>query len=221
MNGHDKNGIYLIPTATTLIVTLVLFSVALITILVARPTITRTRLGKVLAFLVLFFLPILCGVMGVSSEMERSKSTAFCLSCHTMESFGKSLYIDDPGHIPAAHFQNHRVPAEEACYTCHTEYAMFGTLKVKLYGLKHVYIYYLGTPPAPEKIKLYDPYNNRECLHCHLGARSFEEGAVHNADPATLPAIKANKLSCISSGCHDVAHDIDHLKDAKFWKASN
>jgi hypothetical protein len=41
---------------------------------------------------------------------------------------------------------------------------------------------------------------------------------VHNADPATLPAIKSNELSCLSSGCHEIAHDISHLKDAKFWK---
>jgi cytochrome c-type protein NapC len=206
------------PHATTLIVILVLFSAALIGVLVARPGITATRGGKILAFLVLFFLPILCGAMGVSSEMDRSKTTAFCLSCHTMEPWGQSLHIDDPNHIPAAHFQNHRVAANEACYTCHTDYAMFGTLKVKLAGLRHVYIYYLRTPPAPEKIKLYEPYNNRECLHCHAGARSFEEGATHTADPATLPAIRANTLSCLSSGCHDVVHDIAHLKEAKFWK---
>jgi cytochrome c-type protein NapC len=206
------------PHATTLIVILVLVSAALIGVLVARPGITATRGGKILAFLVLFFLPILCGAMGVSSEMDRSKTTAFCLSCHTMEPWGQSLHIDDPNHIPAAHFQNHRVAANEACYTCHTDYAMFGTLKVKLAGLRHVYIYYLGTPPAPEKIKLYEPYNNRECLHCHAGARSFEEGATHTADPATLPAIRANTLSCLSSGCHDVVHDIAHLKEAKFWK---
>jgi cytochrome c-type protein NapC len=209
------------PAATTLIVILVLFSAALIGVLVARPGITATRGGKILAFLVLFFLPILCGAMGVSSEMERSKTTAFCLSCHTMEAYGKSLHVDDSGYLPAAHFQNHRVPPDEACYTCHADYAMFGTIKVKLHGLRHVYIYYLSTPPAPENIKLYTPFNNRECLHCHLGARSFEEGAVHNADPATLPAIKSNKLSCVSSGCHDVVHDIAHLKDAKFWKESN
>ena len=203
------------PPATTLIVIWVLFSAALIGVLVARPGITGTRGGKILAFLVLFFLPILCGAMGVSSEMDRSKTTAFCLSCHTMEAFGKSLYVDDPGHIPAAHFQNHRVPPEEACYTCHTD------LKVKLHGLRHVYIYYLTTPPAPEDIKLYEPFNNRECLHCHLGARSFEEGSVHTADPATLQAVKSNKISCLSSGCHEVAHDIGHLKSAKFWKENN
>ena len=209
------------PSGTTLIVILVLFSAALIGVLVARPGITATRGGKMIAFLVLFFLPILSGAIGISSEMERSKTSSFCLSCHTMESYGKSLYVDDPNHIPAAHFQNHRVPSGEACYTCHTDYAMFGTLKVKLDGLRHVYIYYLGTPPAPENIKLYKPYNNRERLHCHQGARSFEEGATHTADPATLPAIKSNNLSCLSSGCHDVVHDISHLKEAKFWMEKN
>jgi cytochrome c-type protein NapC len=206
------------PHATTLIVILVLFSAALVAVVVVRPAVTATRIGKILAFLVLFFLPIFCGVMGVSNEMNRSESTGFCLSCHTMDSWGKSLYIDDPNHIPAAHFQNHRVPPDMACYSCHTDYAMFGTLKVKLAGLRHVYIYYLGTPPPPERVKLYEPFNNRECLHCHLEARSFEEGATHNADPATLPAIKSNALSCMSSGCHNVIHDIVNLKTVKFWK---
>jgi len=208
------------PHATVLIVCLILFSVALIAVLVARPVVTATKGGKILAFVALFCLPIFCGLLGVSREMERAKTTAFCLSCHTMDAYGKSLLVDDPSHIPAAHFQNHRVPPDEACYSCHTNYAMFGGLKVKLYGLKHVAIYYFGTPPAPENIKLYDPYNNRECLHCHLGARSFEDGAVHNADPATLPAIKSNQLSCLSSGCHETGHDISHLKDAKFCKGA-
>jgi cytochrome c-type protein NapC len=209
------------PLSTTLIVVLVFFSAALISVLVARPGITSTRGGKIVAFFVLFLLPILCAAMGVTREMQRAETTAFCLSCHTMDAFGQSLYIDDAGHLPAAHFQNHRVPSGEACYTCHADYAMFGTLKVKLHGLRHVYIYYLGTPPAPENIKLYEPFNNRECLHCHLGARSFEEGVVHTADPATLPAIKSNQLSCMSNGCHEVVHDVVHLKDAKLWKESN
>ncbi len=203
---------------TFLILLLIALSVALVTVFVFRPQITATRGGKMAAFLVLFALPLLCFGMGTSSQLERAKSTEFCLSCHIMEPYGKSLRVDEPQHLAAAHFQNHRVPRDEACYTCHTDYALFGTFKVKLHGLRHVYIYYFTTPPAPEKIKLYEPYNNRECLHCHLGARSFEEGAVHNADPATLPAVKANKLSCISSGCHDVVHDLTNLNGAKFWK---
>jgi predicted CXXCH cytochrome family protein len=84
-----------------------------------------------------------------------------------------------------------------------------------------VYIYYLTKPPASENIKLYTPFNNRECLHCHAGARSFEEGAVHNADPDLLPAVKSNKISCISSGCHDVVHDVAKLNQVKFWNGAH
>jgi cytochrome c-type protein NapC len=203
---------------TIAIVTLVLFSAALAGILVARPALTVSSTGKILAFGVLFFLPLFSLVAGMENEMQRSESTAFCLSCHIMESYGKSLHIDDPSYLAAAHYQNHRVPAEKACYTCHADYAMFGTFKAKLGGLRHLYIYYLGKPPLPQDIKLYKPFNNRECLHCHLGARSFEQGATHNADPDTLPAVKANKLSCISSACHDVVHNVGHWGDkVKFW----
>src|SRR5277367_4462880 len=199
-----------------LLILLIALTVALIAVFVFRPQTSATTAGKIAAFIGFFAFPLLCVGMGFSSQMDNSKSTRFCLSCHIMEPYGKSLHIDDPGHLPAAHFQNHRVPPDKACYTCHEDYAMFGTMKVKLQGLHHVWVYYFGTPPAAGEIKLYEPFNNRECLHCHLGARSFEEGAMHTADPETLPAIKANTLSCMS--CHDTVHDIAHLKDAKFWK---
>ena len=99
--------------ATSLILSLILFSAVVISLLIARPAITSTRGGKILAFVAMFCLPIFCGLLGVSREMARSKSTTFCLSCHTMEEYGKSLYVDDPTHLPASHFQNHRVPADE------------------------------------------------------------------------------------------------------------
>lgn len=207
------------PLATALIIALVLISIALIGVLVLRPGVTATQGGKIMAFLVLFLLPIVSAGLGASSELERSKTTRFCLSCHTMEQYGQSLRVDDPTYLAAAHFQNHRVPADEACYTCHTNYAMFGSMKAKMGGLRHVYIYYLTKPPAPENIKLHEPFNNRECLHCHLGARSFEQGAVHNADPDLLPAVKANKVSCISSGCHEVVHNVATLSKVKMWDA--
>ena len=101
--------------ATTLVAILVLITAALIVVVVLRPGLVSTPTGKILAFIALFLLPVLCGAMGVSTDMERSTTTAFCLSCHTMDSYGKSLYIDDPNHIPAAHFQNHRVDPEHVC----------------------------------------------------------------------------------------------------------
>ncbi|HJY86125.1 MAG TPA: NapC/NirT family cytochrome c [Candidatus Acidoferrales bacterium] len=204
------------PTAILSI--LIALSVTLITILVIWPSITTTRGGKILAFLALFILPMLCAAMGASEHLERSKQTQFCLSCHIMEPYGKSLYVDDPKYLAAAHLQNHRVRPDQACYTCHTDYVLYGGMKAKLRGLRHVYVQYLATPSKP--IRLYHPYNNRECLHCHAGARSFEEGAVHNADPQTLPAVRANKLSCLSSGCHEVVHNVAQLDKVKFWKVA-
>lgn len=86
----------------------------------------------------------------------------------------------------------------------------------KIRGLRHVYVQYLGHAVPP--LHLYTPYNNRECLHCHAGARSFEEGAVHNADPAVMASIKANQLSCLSSGCHENIHAVARFSDMKFWE---
>src|SRR5678816_1390707 len=90
--------------------------IALICVFVFRPGITATRAGKIMAFMVLFILPILCLGAGFSVKLDQSKSTKFCLSCHIMEPYGKSLQVDDPMHLAAAHFQNHRVLADEACY---------------------------------------------------------------------------------------------------------
>src|SRR3984893_8917462 len=166
-------------TTDTLPLLLFLLGLGLAAVFFVRPTITATREGKILAFVALFLFPLLCSAVGFSAHMERSKTTTFCLSCHIMESFGKSLYVDDSHYLAAAHFQNHRVPADEACYTCHTDYVLYGGIRAKFRGMRHVYVQYLGKLSAPADIRLYTPYNNRECLHCHLGARSFEGSATH------------------------------------------
>jgi len=184
-----------------------------------RVKLTRSREGKMLAFLALFALPIMAAWTGFSEQMDRAESTKFCLSCHVMEGFGQSLYIDDPSYVPARHFQNNRIPRDQACFTCHTEYTMFGPVKAKIRGLRHLYVQYIKGPPQPAAIKLYDPFPNSECLHCHLGARVFEEAAPHNKTPDLLSRIKSNQLSCTSSGCHEFIHDVASLKDDKFWKA--
>jgi cytochrome c-type protein NapC len=129
-----------------------------------------------------------------------------------MQPYGKSLYVDDPGYVPAAHYQNHRIPVEEACYTCHTDYALYGSLRAKMEGLQHIYVQYLGT--IPTTITLFQPYNNRECLHCHLGARSFESNPIHQA---IMDSIKSNQMSCVTSGCHDTVHNASGLDQVKFW----
>ena len=87
-----------------------------------------------------------------------------------------------------------------------------------MHGLRHLWVQYAGTVPKPEAIKLYEAYNNRECLHCHLSARRFEEASAHHKTPDLLAAVKSAKQSCLSSGCHEFIHDVGSLKDATFWK---
>jgi len=52
---------------TFLILLLIALSVALVAVFVFRPQITATRGGKMMAFLALFALPLLCFGMGTSS----------------------------------------------------------------------------------------------------------------------------------------------------------
>jgi hypothetical protein len=183
-----------------------------------RVELTRSREGKILAFVALFALPVMAAWTGFSEQMDRAQSTQFCLACHVMGDYGRSLYLDDPSYVPARHFQNNRIPRDRACYTCHTEYSLFGGVKAKARGFQHLWVQYVRGAPKPEAIKLYDPFPNSECLHCHLGARRFEEGSAHNKIPNLLSQVKSNQRSCVSSGCHEFIHDVASLKDAASWK---
>ena len=81
--------------------------------------------------------------MGAAEQMQRTEQTQFCLSCHIMEPYGKSLLVDDATYLPAAHYQNGRIPRDQACYTCHTDYVLYGTALIKIRGLRHVYVQYI------------------------------------------------------------------------------
>src|SRR5580658_10975462 len=123
-----------------LLMILIGISIAFILLVVIRPSLIARREGKILGLLAFIVLPVVAASIGASEHLENSKQTQFCLSCHIMEPWGKSLYVDNPTYIPAAHFQNHRIPPDVACYACHTDYAMYGTLLTKLEGLRHVYV---------------------------------------------------------------------------------
>lgn len=199
------------PYPEVVVVSTVGISLALIAVVLRRPSLTTASGGRILAFVALLLLPLLATAVGLSAHVEHSKSTAFCLSCHVMEPYGQSLRVDDAAWVPARHFQNHLVPRDRACFTCHTDYTMFGDAKAKLRGLRHVWVYYVGK--VPEKIELYEPYNNRECLHCHAGARSFEESDLHRDLRAELGA---NTTSCLE--CHDMTHEVAELEGKPRWQ---
>lgn len=195
--------------------TMALIAFALVTVLVismvmVRPSLAAGAAGKTLALVALAVLPAVATTFGANAHLEASKTTEFCLSCHVMQPYGESLQLDDPAHVPAAHFQNSRVPRDHACFSCHTTYTMYGDLDAKMKGLKHLWVNYFGTIPA--KVELYEPFLNRECLHCHDGARTFEENEFH-AD--FRQELTTNETSCLE--CHDLAHEVEKLAELEKW----
>jgi len=169
-----------------------------------------SKSGRVLALAALGVLPLLVTARGALGQLHRATSTDFCLSCHEMDAYGKSLHMDDPDSIVARHYQNRYVPREEACFACHTSYTMFGDFQAKIRGMQHVVAHYFG--PKDAEIALYEPYNNRECLHCHQGARSYEESEDHAGLGAELTS---GEMSCLD--CHDVVHRADEVDEIEPW----
>jgi nitrate/TMAO reductase-like tetraheme cytochrome c subunit len=198
------------PFAPALAATIVAV-IGLVALVASRPSIIRAAGGRMTAVFAMFLLPGLVLALGTVRHVEESKSTTFCLSCHVMEPYGRSLHIADSAHLPASHFQNKRIPRDEACFTCHTHYTMFGDLRAKLGGLRHMWVYYTGT--TPDRIELYQPYQNRECLHCHGTARSFEEEESH---VGIREELTSNAMSCLD--CHDQSHDVQHVDELDVWK---
>lgn len=198
----------------TLFAVAVVVTVALAALIALRPELTRGRAGRVLAFVALFLLPALLTAGGLKAHMEQAKSTEFCLSCHVMEPYGESLWTEDPAYLAASHFQNRRVPRDAACYSCHTDYTMFGDVHAKVRGMRHVWVEFVTGPPPPEEIELYSPYKNRECLHCHAGARAFLENELH---AEILAELRSEEMSCLD--CHGDVHDVVTVAERERWTA--
>jgi cytochrome c nitrite reductase small subunit len=205
---QGKGGVLL--GLTGVLIALVVLTIVLAAVFLVRPSITTGATGKILAFVALFVLPTLCIGSGMSFHLQRSQQTAYCISCHSMESHGKSLYVQNASYIPAQHFQNHLVSPDKACYACHTNYTMYGPLTDKLKGLRYLYMEYVSAPP--KTIHLDGTYSNLQCLHCHAGMRSFDENPTHTA---IMGSLKTNRTSCIS--CHNTIHNASEVDHVKMW----
>jgi cytochrome c-type protein NapC len=175
-------------------------------------TLLATRSGRWLLLLGLALVPLALTGTGVTVGIHESSRTSFCMGCHEMEPFAKSLFVDNPMALSAMHYQKRAIDRDSTCFSCHTDYAMFGDEKAKLNGLRHVWVHYFTTPP--EHITLYQPYPNHNCLHCHDDARNFLEKKPHIDNRV---ALHDGSMSCLT--CHSVVHDLDGVDAGHFWVA--
>ena len=141
-------------------------------------------------------VPGLALALGVGTAVEDMKRPEFCGSCHVMHPFIRDLTNPESTTLAAVHYQN-RYILQDQCYTCHTDYGVFGPLRAKLAGVRHLINYETGNYTEPIAIR--EPYHNANCLHCHGEAKVFR--AAH-AD--MLAPLESGDMSCLD--CHRPAH---------------
>jgi cytochrome c nitrite reductase small subunit len=159
-----------------------------------------TAASRALLLGTIVLIPIVVVFLATAHGMQQSMRVDACGSCHVMESHVADLRNPKSDSLAAVHYKN-RYIQEDQCYTCHSDYGMFGTMSAKLEGLGHVYYNVTGTYPKPIKIR--HPYSNVRCLSCHGGAQNFL--AKHEKDELTN--LLSGKDSCLD--CHGPAHKAD------------
>ena len=149
----------------------------------------------VLLFAVLL-VPGLALALGFGMSLEYMKRPQFCGSCHVMHPFTNDLRDPESGTLAAVHYQN-RYILEHQCYTCHTDYGLFGPMRAKLAGVRHLVNYTTGNYTEPIRIR--EPFRNANCLQCHGEAKVFR--AAHTD---ALTELQSGEMSCLD--CHRPAH---------------
>ena len=189
----------------------VVASVLLLWFLIKRPKLTRST--KVVLLFGIGLLPLITAGTGNVAGYHAMKTREFCTtSCHVMTPYGAdSANLDSLG-LAARHGRNEAFGAEN-CYTCHSDYGMFGTITRKFGGLRHVYEYtfnfhQLSLQEALPKIHIRKPFPNSTCIRCHSTENPLWKKVGDHA--STLVEIRAGTLSCASAGCHGAAHPFSH-----------
>jgi nitrate/TMAO reductase-like tetraheme cytochrome c subunit len=142
-------------------------------------------------------------VVGYQTTQKRS----FCAGCHLMTPYTEDSQDPNSTSLAARHARN-RWFGPHNCYTCHADYAMFGTITTKVSGMHHVWAYYVGGQHALPladtigRIELYQPFSNRSCLECHSGQTSgFDAVPDHRGLSADLAGDLVRSCRPLASGC--------------------
>jgi cytochrome c nitrite reductase small subunit len=165
-----------------------------------------TSTSKAMLFGAILVLPVMVVFLATAHGMDESMSVEACGACHAMDSHVADLRNPASDSLAAVHYKNRYIQGDQ-CYTCHSDYGMFGTVSAKLEGLGHVYHNLTDTYEKPIKIR--KPYSNVRCFGCHFGAQNFL--AKHDKDE--IPNLVSGKDSCLD--CHGPAHHAEEAAPTK------
>ncbi len=144
-------------------------------------------------------LPLSVTFFGYQYGLDAARRVDACGACHVMASHVRDLRDPASQTLAAVHFKNRYIQADQ-CYTCHTDYGMFGSVRAKWEGLMHTVRYATGAYTLP--IRIAHPYSNVRCLFCHGESQKFLRSESH---PAEIRApLAADAISCLD--CHGPAH---------------
>ena len=71
-----------------------------------------SKAGALTVLIAMLVVPLGLTSGAAVTVVRQSATTSFCLSCHEMEPYGRSLLVDDEEFVPAMHFQHRRVSRE-------------------------------------------------------------------------------------------------------------
>ncbi|HEU0029193.1 MAG TPA: NapC/NirT family cytochrome c [Kofleriaceae bacterium] len=184
---------------------------ALAAVLVLWYLVFRPELNRATKLVLLFGIgvfPIGAAMTGNYVGFEATKGRQFCGSCHVMTPYAEDSVNPASTSLAARHARNLMFGGEN-CYTCHADYGMFGTVKTKLGGMRHVYEYVfhyrnMSLDEARTAIHIRHPFQNATCMQCHS---TRNPGFQAVKDHASIEdRVRAGEVSCASEGCHGPAH---------------
>lgn len=173
--------------------------------------------GTVVALLFgLGVFPIGTATVGNLRGFEATKKIEFCAGCHVMEPWIADAKDPAGASLASLHARNPHV-GEQACYACHADYSMYGTLLTKKQGSKHMWRYWvegfhaMDVETAVAKIEISKPFPNANCMQCHSTQLPGWNDEPEHASVAD--DVRAGTTSCAASGCHGPAHGVKPAKE--------
>ncbi len=169
----------------------------LYTLLVRRGRIAP-HLSRWLLFLGIGVAPFPVMVLSSAVGLEQAKAVTFCDSCHSMAAFVADMEDPRSERLAALHFKN-RYIQDHHCYTCHTDYGLFGTVEAKVGGLTHIWRDAAGSYRLP--VTMRERYRFTICLNCHGQSQKFTRQRAHAGVPER---VMRNEATC--TDCHGPSH---------------